>query len=122
MFDLSGANEVVAALKAAGVRAALDPALLNLPGVWVQVVGFDLDTMDTFRTELRLALITRDADSKRAMESLTALAREVHPVIPVARARARTFLLPDGNLLPGLEVPTRTRNPVPVPPEPDPEP
>lgn len=121
MFDLSGANEVVDALQAAGVRASLDPARLPLPGVWVQVVQFDLDTMDSFRTELRLALITKDTDSKRAMESLTELARAVHPVISVARARARTFLMPDGTGLPGLEVPTRTRNPVPVP-DPDPEP
>lgn len=110
-FTLEGAQEVVDLLTTAGISAGLDPAEVTLPGVWVQVGGFELDTMTTFRTDLRLQLVTGDKDDRRAMESLVELAAQVHPVIPTGKARARTVLLPDGTGLPALEVLTSTRNP-----------
>lgn len=116
MFTLAGAQEVIDALQAADIEAALDPALLNMPGVWVQVTGFELDTMKTFKTDLRLLLVTRDTDAHSAMTSLVDLAAQVHPIIRTGKARARTVLLPDGTPLPGLEVTTSTRNPI-APPE-----
>lgn len=118
MFTLEGAQEVVDALQAAGVRASLDPARLPLPGVWVQVAGFELDTMTTFKTDLRLQLLVGDKDSRRAMEALVALAAKVHPVIATGKARARTVNMPDGPALPALEVLTSTRNNRPEPPAP----
>lgn len=117
-FDLSGAQEVVDLLSAAGISAGLDPSEVTLPGVWVQVGGFEIDTMTTFKTDLRLQLVTSDKDDRRAMESLVDLAAQVHPVIATGKARARTVLLPDGSALPALEVLTSTRNPRPETPAP----
>lgn len=119
MFDLSGALDVVKRLNDAGIRADLDPAALSLPGVWVQVAGFEAYAMGRFKTNLRLQLLTSDTDVKRAMGSLVDLARKVHPVERTTKATARTVVLPDGNPMPALEVLTSvlTNSPTELPEE-----
>ncbi|WP_408898645.1 hypothetical protein ACJ5H2_05930 [Nocardioides sp. R1-1] len=110
MFDLAPVNALVEQLQNADIRADLDPATLNLPGVWVQVVGFKVDTLTKFKADLRLQLLVHDTDAVRAQADLLDLARKVNAAgIPVRTAIARTVVLPDGTPLPALQVPTAVR-------------
>lgn len=105
MFTLAPAVDLVDTLKAAGIRASLDPATLGLPGVWVQVTEIGYDTYGTSRVDMTLGLIVKDQDAKRAQTALLDLLNNVAEVIPVRTASARTFLMPDQTRLPGLAVP-----------------
>jgi hypothetical protein len=109
MFDLTPINEVVEALRDAGIRADLDPAKVNLPGVWVWLGPFQVDTLATYRNDLRLQLLVKDTHDHRAFTQLLDLARKVNAVIPVRTATPRQVPLPDGNPLPALEVPFTVR-------------
>lgn len=71
-MDFRGALEDLAdALAAAGVEASVDPADLDLPGVWVTL---DRLTVPTFTggglVRARLLLIVPDQDHIRAVEAL----------------------------------------------------
>ena len=115
MFNLDPTLALVEQLRAAGIRAALAPASVNLPGVWVQVAAFAPYTMGTFSTSLRLQLLASDTDARRAMDALVDLAQQVRTVIPYRDATARTVLMPDGTGLPGLEVRTTVNGPITIP-------
>lgn len=105
MFSIAPATDVIDTLKAAGIRASLDPATLNLPGVWVQVTDLAIATYGTSKVDMTLALIVGDQDAKRAQTALLKLLNEVAAVLPIRTASARTFLMPDQTRLPGLAVP-----------------
>lgn len=114
-YSLDPADQFVERLKAAKISASLDPAKVNAPGVWVQIVEFQPDTLSTYKTVLRLQLIARDNEPRQAMRSLIRLTTKVGGVIKVRAARARTVPMPDGTALPGLEISHVLRAPYIVP-------
>lgn len=112
MFTLAPAVDLVDTLNAAGVRASLDPATLNLPGVWVQVTELSVATYGATAVTMTLALLVADQDAQRAQTALVQLLNDVGAVIPVRSGAARTYLLPDGTRLPGLAVPFTDTAPI----------
>lgn len=112
MFSLAPAIDVRDTLQAAGIPADLDPALVDLPGVWIQVTDLDVDTLASVRNTMQLALVTGDTDATQAATGLVELLNQVAAVLPVRRASARTVLMPDGTRLPGLVVPFADRAPI----------
>lgn len=115
VFTLAGVDDLVDELRAAGIRADVDRDKVNAPGVWVQPAGFDLDTLATTRTAVRLMLIVPDKDPRRAYKALVDLLNKVTQVIPVRSAVGRSVLMSDGAMLPGLEVQWAVRAPIPEP-------
>lgn len=104
-ITLQGATDMVDALRAADIRADLDPAGFQPPGVWVQVRGFRPASLAGYDTNLALELVTGDTDHARAAAALVDLYNAVCGVLGGPRpANARTVLLPDGTRLPGLEI------------------
>lgn len=104
--ELSDAAET---LRAADIRADIDPNTLNLPGVLVSLDTLTLDRMcdDHGTIALRLTLVTADADTLRALEALQGLLDAVLTVFdasgPIAPAAVR--LQPGAVPLPALFVP-----------------
>lgn len=112
MFTLAPAVDLVDTLKAAGIRASMDPAHLSLPGVWVQVTSLSVATYGATSVTMTLALLVGDKDARRAQTSLIELFNQVAAVIPVRSGDARTFLMPDNSRVPGLAVPFTDTAPI----------
>lgn len=96
-------DELVDALKAASIRAGVDLAGIQAPGVWVQPLGPGLDTLGGTAVRVRLVLVVPDNGIGRAYAAIAALADQVNAVIPIRAYDYRTVLMPDGNQLPGAE-------------------
>lgn len=108
-LDFAPLADLVEALKAAEVRASLDPAAVNLPGAWVTLEAVDPVNL---RRDLRLAavvyLIVGDTDYRRALDALAALFNAVVPAVltPDGPVVPQGVLLPDTSTpLPALRVP-----------------
>lgn len=100
--------DLVDALQAADVRAAEDPADLNLPGAWVTVDQITPANMaGALRLECLVFLIVDDTDYKRALGRLAVLYNKVRTVLlPDGPVRPQAVLLPgDTTPLPALRVP-----------------
>lgn len=92
-------------LQDVGVQASLDPADLNLPGVWLTVETIQAWTVrGTLRLTCALYLIAPNVDPVRALEELTDLYNTV-----------RTVLTPDGPVaLQGVILPSAPTEPMPA--------
>lgn len=114
MYSLAPVLEHVAALRAAGLRADLDPAkLAGGPGVWVQIGTIQQQTMTHYRVLIRNQLIARDLDARRSIEALVALANQYAAAFgPVPELTARTVPMPDGTPMPALEIVSYVRAPL----------
>lgn len=121
MYSLAPVLDHIAALRAAGLRADLDPAkLAGGPGVWVQIGAIAQQTMTHYKVTVRNQLIARDADARRSIDALIALANQYAAAFgPVPEMTARTVNLPDGTPMPALEIVTHVRAPL-TPEEPTP--
>lgn len=102
---------LVGLLEAANVRAALDPAEVNVPGAWVTLDGFQTTNVrgDT-AVDVAVYLIVGDTDTRRALDALAVLYGQVVPgvLIPDGRVIAQSVILPDSSTaLPALKVPVR---------------
>lgn len=113
MFTLAPLTDLVDTLHAADIRAAVDVKDLTAPGVWVQPTGLNRDTLASTRVAVRLVLIVPDLDHGRATTQLVDLLNKVAAVLPISSAAPRSVLMPDGTLLPGLEVPFTLRADIP---------
>lgn len=106
-LDFAAVDDLVAALRGAGLRADVDPALLNPPCVWVNVTGIDLNILDGLTINTEVVAIVPDKNHKRAMQELAELFNLVTDVVdPTGPTLARGTVLPDNPTpLPSLVVP-----------------
>lgn len=91
-----------------GVQASMDPAELNLPGVWVAVDTIrPVNVAMGVRLECRLFLISPDADPLRAVGHLFPLYNAVAAVVtPDGPVVSQGVVMPgDPTPLPALSVP-----------------
>lgn len=102
-------RDLVDLLRAAGVRADLDPANVNLPGAWVTLEGFQAANLTRDHRLLAVVwLLVPDTDASRALEALADLFNQVVPalLIPDGQVNVQGVQLPDTTtVLPGLRVP-----------------
>lgn len=86
-------------LHAAGINAAIDPADLNTPGVWVVPGRATQPTLDDGTTEvtLTLYLVAGTGVGFDAINSLDALTQRVQDVIHVRDVTAVQVALPNHN-------------------------
>lgn len=109
--DFGEYDDLVDTLVAAGLRAAVDPADLNLPGVLVTLDGIDYDVLDGYTLATRLVLVVPDNGHVRSLAALATLLNQVVDVIdPAGRVTAGTTVLPGNpSPLPALSVPVNLR-------------
>lgn len=101
-------DQLLELLRAAGLKASMDPADLNLPGVWLAV-----DTVDVanLKGDLRLGcllfLIAGDQDPRRAIGVCSAMFQKVLTVLsPDGAVQTQGVVMPaDPTPLPALRVP-----------------
>lgn len=102
---------LVAALRAAGVRADMDPSNLNLPAAWVTVEGIQAANLRTdVAIYVAVYLIAPDQDYGRALEALADLFNLAVPGVfsPDGQTVPQGVILPDSSTpLPALRVPVR---------------
>lgn len=102
---------LVDALRAAGVRADLDPASLNLPAAWVTVEGLQAaNVRHDLALDVAVYLIAPDQDYARALEDLADLFNSTVPEVltPDGQVVPQGVILPDSSTpLPALRVPVR---------------
>lgn len=86
-------------LQTAGINAAIDPADLNTPGVWVVPATSERTTLDDQSSEvtLTLYLVAGSMPIPHALDALDALAANVHKVIRLRRLDAVQVALPNHN-------------------------
>lgn len=107
-LDFVAVDELVAALKAGGIRSvSVDPADINPPGVLVKVTGVDLDLLAGLTITTELLCVVPDNGQRRSMTALAALFNQVTTVVdPTAATRVVSVLLLENQApLPGLSVP-----------------
>lgn len=92
--------EVEAALNAAGISAALDPASMDLPGVWITPATIDYGLMDgsEYFATWDLYLIGPDLDAVNALDHLSDLAGQVRGVFGEAVTGAQAVTMTSPNL------------------------
>ena len=86
-------------LHAAGINAAIDPADVNTPGVWIVPATGERTTLDDQSAEvsLTLYLVAGSMPIPHALDALDALAANVHKVIRLRRLDAVQVALPNHN-------------------------
>lgn len=108
-LDFQPLIDLVAALRAADVRADLDPAGLNLPAAWVTCEGFQAASLGGGRKLFGVVyLLVADTDAQRSLEALADLYNQVVPNVftPDGRTNVQGVQLPDSStVLPALRVP-----------------
>lgn len=97
-----------------GVRSVVrDPAKLVTPGVWLQVLAFEADTLsaDVWRVDVNLRLVVPNTDPVRAIGLLVDLVNTLRPALgyPSGPFTARTYVPDRGDPLPALDVPMTLR-------------
>lgn len=104
-IDLAGeVAALVDALKAQGLAAAVDPADLAPPCVWVTCERIIHDRLAGATMRMQLLLIVDDRDTLRAWEALSVLLADVEQVVsPTSDTTADSVTLPgDSTPLPAL--------------------
>lgn len=114
VFPLPEVVALVAALAAADVRASIDPAKVNPPGVWVHLAGpLDHDTLGCSTLPVDLVLVVADTTDDAALAALAALHDKVLAVVDAAgpiRFQGTVLPGPDLTALPSLVVPIQITN------------
>lgn len=105
-------DELVELLKAAGVRSVdTEPARVNLPGVLVDVQGFELEQLAGLTIQTRLLLIAKAVEFRTSTKQLQDLFNQVVPVLqtlggPTGTTTVVAVTLPGSQSpLPALSVP-----------------
>lgn len=99
-------QDLVDALQAADVSAALEASKVRAPGVWVTLdrlpaTGYTLGRGGIVR--VRLFLVVEERDARRSLEALQALYDQVEAVVdPTSDVEAASLDLPDRPGLPAL--------------------
>lgn len=103
--------QVIEVLTAAGIRATDDPASVNVSpdsgAVLVQLGGFEVETLTTYKVTAGLTLLVADSGVTRSRAALADLFNKVTAadVFPDGPVVARTTQLPEGAALPSLVFP-----------------
>lgn len=111
-LNLADLDELVDLIRgeAEDVEASLNPADLNLPGVWVALDAWTKARLRGAELECRLFLIAPDIEPRDAAAQLIALFNTVKARIsPTGRVTTETVVIPgvEGRPLPALAVPVR---------------
>lgn len=106
LLDFDDVDDLIAQLRSVdGIRSVdVDPAKVNLPGIWVRFDGIDLDRLAGATLRLTLALLAPDVDVRRAMADLQPLFNTVVDALATtygigpdeAGTAAGTVQLPNG--------------------------
>lgn len=101
--------DLVSLLRAAEMRADLDPAMVNLPGAWVTCEGFQATSLGGGMTLFGVVyFLSPDLDAQRALQNLADLYNQVVPSVftPDGPVTIQAVQLPDTTTeLPALRVP-----------------
>jgi hypothetical protein len=100
-------DEVIDALKAAGIRdVSLDPAEVNVPGVWVKAPTVRPDVLAGYVLTMDLVLIVEPVTPTHALAALgdfiESVAAVVHPSGPIIPG---SVLMPDRSVCPCVTFP-----------------
>lgn len=109
LSDLDALVALVAG-EAGDVAASLDPADLNLPGVWVSLDSWSKARLRGAELECRLFLIAPDIAPRDAAAALVELFNKVKArITPSGKVTTELVSIPgtDGRPLPALAVPVR---------------
>lgn len=96
-------GEIVAALNTAGVRdVSLDPAEVNVPGVWIKPPTIHADVLAGYTLTIDLVLIVEPATPVRALDALGGLFAVVQTAVgdPAGPVVPGSVLMPDRSVCP----------------------
>jgi hypothetical protein len=102
-------DDMVEHLRSHDIRAATDPAQVNLPGVWVWLAGIDPNRLDgNGDVRLQLNLITADLEARTVLMQLDELLGQVLDVVDSEGDIIPVSVVLPGtpNTLPGLQLTT----------------
>lgn len=95
-LNVTDLDTLVEALQDAGIESvAFDPAKLNLPGVWVNVTGFQIATLQGLAIRLELIALSPNTEPRMALET-------VQPVFNQVLAALEDFGGPTGDPITGV--------------------
>ena len=92
------------ALRAAGIRATMDPRSVNPPCVLMTPPDFDLNVNCGGDAEFRAVILAPPPANLDAWRTLDDLAAQVAAVIPVERIRPSQYGVDDSGAIPALEL------------------
>lgn len=111
-LDFADLDQLATVLTDAGVRSvSMDPAKVNLPGVWIELTGVDLDVLEGVTIKVNLVCLAGDTDPRRAAGQLAGLFNKVVPAIadlggPAGTTLPGTYVFSGSTAaLPGLAIP-----------------
>lgn len=106
-FPLDEVRQVLADLRAGGVRADLDPAQCSPPAVWLRLLPFEHDTLAGVTVKAEATCIAPDTTDDAALGHLAALHDLVVSIVePDGPCRWQGTILPDNPTpLPSLVIP-----------------
>jgi hypothetical protein len=113
-FPLAEVREFLTALNDGGVRASIDPAKVNPPGVWLRLLPLEHDTLgagSTLRAEA--VCVVQDVPDDAALDLLADLHDRVVALVDVdgpCRWQGTILPGPDLSALPSLVVPVLIHN------------
>lgn len=102
-------DDMVEHLRSHDIRAATDPAGVNLPGVWVWLAGIDPNRLDgNGDVRLQLNLMTADLEARTVLTQLDQLLGQVLDVVDSEGDIIPVSVVLPGtpNTLPGLQLTT----------------
>lgn len=112
-FPLAEVNALIDGLKAAGVRATIDPAKVNTPGVWLNLGDLDHDTLACSTLRAEAVCCVADTTDEAALANLAAMHDAVLALVDCAgliRFQGTVLPGPDLTPLPSLVVPVVITN------------
>lgn len=112
-FPLAEVRAFLTALNEGGVRASLDPAKVNAPGVWLRLLPVDHDTLGGSTLRAEATCVVPDTTDDAALDGLAALHDAVLALVdPDGPCRWQGTILPGPDLtaLPSLVVPVLITN------------
>lgn len=112
-FPLAEVQGFLDALNTAGVRATIDPAKVNTPGVWLRLGLLDGDTLASSTLRADAVLIVPDTTDEAALAMLAEMYDAVLALVDAdgpARWQGTILPGPDLTALPSLVVPVQITN------------
>lgn len=98
------AQDTVDALRAAGIRATMDPRNLNLPAVLVVPPAIVLDVSCGGTARFTAYAVSRAPGNADAWKSVDGLLEQVAAVVDVEEVRPTQYTTDDTGALPALEI------------------